>query len=66
VHSATALQPLLQDWFEKDVLVLPGNLFGIDGNSVIMMDLVAPIDLPSQFDFTASVYSWPAAKLPCS
>jgi len=32
VHSATALQPLLQDWFEKDVLVLPGNLFGIDGN----------------------------------
>ena len=24
--------PLLDSWFEKDVLVLPGELFGIEGD----------------------------------
>jgi len=32
VHSSKALKPLLEAWFEKDVLVLPGELFGIEGN----------------------------------
>ncbi len=32
VHSERPLQALLQEWFEKDVLVLPGQLFGIDGD----------------------------------
>lgn len=32
VHSSEPLQPLLESWFEKDVLVLPGELFGIEGN----------------------------------
>ena len=32
VHSERPLQALLQEWFEKDVLVLPGHLFGIDGD----------------------------------
>jgi aspartate/methionine/tyrosine aminotransferase len=32
VHSSEPLKPLLDLWFEKDVLVLPGKLFGIEGN----------------------------------
>ena len=32
VHSQRPLPLLLEDWFEKDVLVLPGHLFGIDGD----------------------------------
>lgn len=32
VHSAKPLKPLLEFWFEKDVLVLPGELFGIEGD----------------------------------
>ena len=32
VNSERPLQALLQEWFEKDVLVLPGHLFGIDGD----------------------------------
>jgi aspartate/methionine/tyrosine aminotransferase len=32
VHCDNPLQPLLQDWFDKDVLVLPGHLFGIEGD----------------------------------
>lgn len=32
VHSSKPLQPLLDAWFEKDVLALPGELFGIEGN----------------------------------
>jgi len=32
VHSSTPLKPLLDSWFEKDVLVLPGELFGIQGD----------------------------------
>lgn len=32
VHSEKPLEAVLQDWFEKDVLVLPGHLFGIEGD----------------------------------
>lgn len=32
VHSSEPLKPLLAAWFEKDVLVLPGELFGIEGD----------------------------------
>lgn len=32
VHSNIALGPILDGWFEKDVLVLPGKLFGIEGD----------------------------------
>ena len=32
VHSSVPLKPLLESWFEKDVLVLPGELFGIEGD----------------------------------
>ena len=32
VHSNKPLKPLLDAWLEKDVLVLPGELFGIEGN----------------------------------
>lgn len=32
VHSSTPLTPLLDSWLEKDVLVLPGELFGIEGD----------------------------------
>lgn len=32
VHTSQPLQPLLESWFEKDVLVLPGELFGIAGD----------------------------------
>ncbi len=32
VHSSEPLKPLLDSWFEKDVLVLPGDLFGLEGD----------------------------------
>lgn len=32
VHSSAPLGPLLSSWFEKDVLALPGDLFGIEGD----------------------------------
>ena len=32
VHSSEPLKPLLDSWFEKGVLVLPGELFNIEGN----------------------------------
>jgi len=32
VHSSEPLKPLIDSWLEKDVLVLPGELFGIEGN----------------------------------
>lgn len=32
VHSSEPIQPLLQRWFEQDVLALPGELFGIAGD----------------------------------
>ena len=32
VHSQAPLQPILNSWFEKDVLVLPGSVFGIEGD----------------------------------
>lgn len=32
VHSSEPIEPILQDWFAKDVMVLPGELFGIDGD----------------------------------
>jgi hypothetical protein len=32
VHSSEPLKPLLDSWFEKDVLVLPGELFRIEGD----------------------------------
>jgi aspartate/methionine/tyrosine aminotransferase len=32
VHSSEPLKPLLDLWFEKDVLALPGELFGIEGD----------------------------------
>ena len=32
VHSSKPLKPLLDSWFEKDVLALPGELFGIEGD----------------------------------
>lgn len=32
VHSSEPIEPILQDWFEKDVMALPGELFGIDGD----------------------------------
>ncbi len=32
VHSTKPLKPLLESWFEKEVLVLPGELFGIEGD----------------------------------
>jgi aspartate/methionine/tyrosine aminotransferase len=32
VHSSEPLKPLLDSWFEKDVLALPGELFGIEGD----------------------------------
>lgn len=32
VHSSKPLQALLDSWFEKDVLALPGQLFGIEGD----------------------------------
>jgi aspartate/methionine/tyrosine aminotransferase len=32
VHSSKPLKPLLDSWFEKDVLALPGDLFGIEGD----------------------------------
>jgi len=32
VHSQKPLLALLEDWFQKDVLVLPGHLFGIEGD----------------------------------
>lgn len=32
VHANTPIKPLLKTWFERDVLVLPGELFGIGGN----------------------------------
>ena len=32
VYSSKPLKPLLDSWFEKDVLALPGELFGIEGD----------------------------------
>jgi len=32
VHSSEPLKPLLDSWFEKGVLALPGELFGIKGD----------------------------------
>lgn len=32
VHSSAPIEPLLQRWFEQDVLALPGELFGIAGD----------------------------------
>jgi aspartate/methionine/tyrosine aminotransferase len=32
VHSSEPLKQLLDSWFAKDVLVLPGELFGIEGD----------------------------------
>ena len=32
VHSSEPLKPLLASWFARDVLVLPGELFGIEGD----------------------------------
>ena len=32
VHTTMPVIPLLDSWFEKDVLVLPGELFGIEGD----------------------------------
>ena len=32
VHTTVPVIPLLDSWFEKDVLVLPGELFGIEGD----------------------------------
>jgi hypothetical protein len=32
VHSSEPIKPILNSWLENDVLALPGEVFGIEGN----------------------------------
>ena len=34
VQSSQPIHPMLKNWFEKDVLALPGDLFGIEGDYI--------------------------------